>query len=172
MKSLSYIITIIAISTNLVIAQKANTEISVINFIKELKDRNQIENNPLILLNGDSVNIDSLAAKLNLFPNPNDAVFMYFDKNDEQAVTLYGNRARSGVIIIEIDEEDKEVNKKNKFSNVLILLDGKVISHEELGQINEDSIESIEVFKDKEIVRYYTKEEKEGVIIITTKKKK
>jgi len=97
---------------------------------------------------------------------------MYFDKNDEQAVTLYGNRARRGVIIIEIDEEDKEVNKKNKFSNVLILLDGKVISHEELGQINEDSIESIEVFKDKEIVKYYTKEEKEGVIIITTKKKK
>jgi len=99
-------------------------------------------------------------------------VFKYFDKNDEEAVTLYGNRARRGVIIIEIDEEDKEANKKNKFSNVLILLDGKVISHEELGQINEDSVESIEVFKDKEIVRYYTKEEKEGVIIITTKKKK
>ena len=99
-------------------------------------------------------------------------MFKYFDKNDEEEVTLYGNKARRGVIITEIDEEDKETNKKNKFSNVLILLDGKVISHEELGQINEDSIESFEVFKDKEIVRYYTKEEKEGVIIITTKKKK
>jgi TonB-dependent SusC/RagA subfamily outer membrane receptor len=52
----------------------------------------------------------------------------------------------------------------------LILVEGKVISVEEMQRINPDEIESINVLKDKSAIQKYGTKGKNGVILITMKK--
>lgn len=54
----------------------------------------------------------------------------------------------------------------------LILLDGKKISMEELRVLQPEVIENITVFSEKEAVKKYGEEAKNGVIVMTAKKKR
>jgi hypothetical protein len=54
----------------------------------------------------------------------------------------------------------------------LILLDGKKISIEELRVLQPEVIENITVFSEKEAVKKYGEEAKNGVIVMTAKKKR
>ena len=53
--------------------------------------------------------------------------------------------------------------------NVLIVVDGKKITKDDLKTINPDDIHSIEVLKDKSATKIYGEKGKNGVIIVTTK---
>lgn len=61
----------------------------------------------------------------------------------------------------------------NREPNVLIFLDGKQIEKEDFMKIKPETIESVNVIKDKTAMKKYgnSAEEKDGVIIITLKKK-
>ena len=52
----------------------------------------------------------------------------------------------------------------------LILVDGKEVSYDELGKIKSESIDHMEVLKDKSAIEKYGEKAKDGVILITTKK--
>jgi len=52
----------------------------------------------------------------------------------------------------------------------LILVDGKEVSYDELGKIKGESIDHMDVLKDKSAIEKYGEKAKGGVILITTKK--
>ena len=52
----------------------------------------------------------------------------------------------------------------------LILVDGKEVSYDELGKIKSESIDHMDVLKDKSAIEKYGEKAKDGVILITTKK--
>ena len=52
----------------------------------------------------------------------------------------------------------------------LILVDGKEVSYDELGKIKGESIDHMDVLKDKSAIEKYGEKAKDGVILITTKK--
>ena len=52
----------------------------------------------------------------------------------------------------------------------LILVDGKEVSYDELGKIKSESIDHMDVLKDKSAIEKYGEKAKGGVILITTKK--
>jgi hypothetical protein len=54
--------------------------------------------------------------------------------------------------------------------NTVFIIDGKASSRAEAEKISPDRIESVNVIKDKEAMKQYSAQDKEGVIIITTKK--
>ncbi len=55
--------------------------------------------------------------------------------------------------------------------NPLVIVDGKKITHDEFQEIKSENIESVSVLKNKSAVDVYGEEGKDGVILITTKKK-
>ena len=52
----------------------------------------------------------------------------------------------------------------------VIYVDGKEVSHDELGKIKSESVDHIDVLKDKAAIEKYGEKAKNGVILITTKK--
>ncbi|MEJ7693396.1 M56 family metallopeptidase [Daejeonella sp.] len=109
----------------------------------------------------------------------------------EGAIRQYGTEAKNGVVEIRTkaagieksSESLKEVtvvgyaqNQNQKITlgditNQLIFLDGKEITKEMLDDLQVTSIGSVEVFKGASAVTKYGEKAKDGVIVITTKKK-
>jgi TonB-dependent SusC/RagA subfamily outer membrane receptor len=55
--------------------------------------------------------------------------------------------------------------------NPLFIVDGKIVSKKEFNQLSPDNIENLSVLKNKSAIQMYGEQAKNGVIIITTKKK-
>ncbi len=107
------------------------------------------------------------------------------DKNALDEVTVVGynkddQHETSKTTTVVIDKTTGTVKKENKASavvfnkdakNITIIIDGKKSSGEALSKLDPNKIESISVLKDKSATEPYGEEAKDGVIIVTTKKK-
>jgi beta-lactamase regulating signal transducer with metallopeptidase domain len=90
-----------------------------------------------------------------------DRLIIVRTKSYERKVKRLG--ATTGSVVI--------TNKQSSIpDNVLYLIDGKTSTKEELKNIDPSQIESISVIKDKEEAKKYSKEDHDGIIVITTKK--
>lgn len=83
------------------------------------------------------------------------------------------------VVLLRRDTIQKDLNisirsngKTSPESNPIIYLDGKKVPFETLSEISPESIESIDVLKDKSATEKYGDEGENGVILITSKEKK
>ena len=119
----------------------------------------------------------------------------------KKAIKKYGKKAKKGAVIITTgkpgssklyfhrnDDHDNsiiEIDRKSLINfnddstivikdatNPLILVDGKEVPSMEVHKINPDNIESVNVLKGENSTKIYGEKGKNGVIIITTKKKK
>ena len=79
----------------------------------------------------------------------------------EKAIEKYGADGKNGVIIV--------VTKLVNENSPLYFLNGKKISKAEMTNLDANSIDSINVLKDKMAVEKYGEEGKNGVILIITK---
>lgn len=69
-----------------------------------------------------------------------------------------------------VETSNEKISRgQSSIDDVLFLINGKEISREELDLINPDDIESITVYKDKEIIKKYGAEDKTGVVLIRMK---
>lgn len=112
-----------------------------------------------------------------------DIIFIKKDKDGKQSKdTIWLKKEKNKVNWTSDKDEDVEVifvEKKDKKVHVftgkdespLILLNGKEITKEEMDAINPDTIESVNVLKGTQAIEKHGKKAKDGVIIITTKKK-
>ncbi|WP_162097979.1 M56 family metallopeptidase [Marinilabilia salmonicolor] len=83
------------------------------------------------------------------------------------------------VVLLKRDTVQKDLSisirsngKTTPENNPIIFLDGKKVPFETLSEISPESIEAIEVLKDKSATEKYGDEGKNGVILITSKEKK
>jgi TonB family protein len=103
---------------------------------------------------------------------------------DQSAVKKYGEAAKNGVVEITLKKNwFNGTYKSDTTKNVirirgnngenppLILLDGEVIDKKQMEAVKPDNIESISVLKDKSATALYGEKGKDGVILITSKKK-
>ncbi|MFK8375796.1 hypothetical protein [Capnocytophaga canimorsus] len=100
---------------------------------------------------------------------------------DEKAIETYGEKAKYGVIIVttKMKNAPTSENKQNistitdssvSVDETLVIMDGKVISHEELQAYDPNKILLVEVLKDQKSLEKYGAKDKKGVILVTTKK--
>lgn len=94
-------------------------------------------------------------------------------------VTVGGYRGNGDNEIVVVNSKKQlEKNRKGNFipnlaeTNILIILDGKEITKEQMDAISPNDIEAISVLKDKSAIEAYGEKGKDGVIIITSKVKK
>ena len=114
---------------------------------------------PLIVIDGEIV-FQEVMAKLD-----QETIQSIDVLKDKSATALYGDKGKDGVLII------KTKARGLKESNPLIVLDGKIISQQEMDNLSPHTIESLNVLKGKTATDLYQEKGKDGVIIITTKNK-
>ncbi len=90
----------------------------------------------------------------------------------EEAVRLFGKRGANGVIAITLKDSVKLPDNYVFDDHVPVyVVDGKVVSPENMGAVTPDRIESISVHTKDDVARSYgEKGKKNGVIVITLKK--
>ncbi|ATA91700.1 hypothetical protein CGC56_05635 [Capnocytophaga canimorsus] len=100
---------------------------------------------------------------------------------DEKAIEIYGEKAKYGVVIVttKMKNAPTSENKQNistitdssvSVDETLVVMDGKVISHEELQAYDPNKILLVEVLKDQKSLEKYGAKDKKAVILVTTKK--
>lgn len=114
-----------------------------------------VKDEPLnFIVDGISVkNIDNL--------NPDSIESVNVMKTDRLVVVRTKSFARK--------QAESSVNNSQLQESALYILDGRRVTKSEVDKVSTDKIEKVEVIKDKEMVRKYGEEGKNGVIIITTK---
>jgi TonB-dependent SusC/RagA subfamily outer membrane receptor len=126
---------------------------------------------PLIVIDGKVSNVDINS----IDPNTIEKVEVLKDKS---ATAVYGDKGKDGVILITTKKEMAPppppppppftIKGKNG-EKPLIVIDGKV-SNVDPNSIDPNTIEKVEVLKDKSATAVYGDKGKDGVVLITTKK--
>lgn len=142
------------------------------------------ENPPLVIFDGKEINNNEMNA---ISPNDIESIQVLKDKT---ATITYGEKGKNGVILITSknkdffktehgesisiltveDQKPDRTSISNTGKTPLYILDGKEITAEQMKAVSTNTIESIEVLKDKSATEKYGKKGKNGVIIITLKK--
>ena len=137
----------------------------LVEYIRELGDSGELPGyTPLILLNDKLYrpNIELKEAPLNLRRIDIEELQVM---DQVEAIQTYGKEGQKGVLIINTKEY-----LANKPKVVIILLDGKKISQNELKNIDTAQIASINRVTKKEDIKKYTNEKCDSLILITLKK--
>jgi TonB-dependent SusC/RagA subfamily outer membrane receptor len=115
---------------------------------------------PLYIVDGQEVSsMDHL--------NPDDIESISVLK-DKSATSIYGEKGKTGVVIIKTKKLDSKLEFKGVESPLFIVDDQEVTS---VNHLNPEDIESISVLKDGSATSGYGEKGKNGVIVITMKKK-
>lgn len=109
-----------------------------------------------------------------------DPPFVFFVFDNQSKAILFIGRYIKPTNGDEIEKEEGKHNlekrKQEKFSTdklgngILIVVNNKIVSQDELQTIHPDDIESMNVYKDKKEISNYSSKNYDGVIIITLKK--
>jgi len=139
-------------------------------------------NPKLVVLNGSFLSPNEAKSTFNNARVRN-AEIQILAANNSDAISKYGERARDRVIVIDnaiIEKMEPKLFKSLSLDGTrvdpLIVIDGTILSDREdknfLKTLDPNTIESINVLKDKSATSLYGEKGKYGVIQITTKKKK
>jgi len=148
----------------------------LIDYIKDLENQGKVTDKPMVVIDGLAFGYENL--KVNKIPLSKNDIFKidYLSKDSEVVKQIYGERGTGGVLLILTKKSQERLQEKSTKtiddSKVLFLVGDQQITQEELQKIDPNDIESIEVIKENESVRYYTSEDYDGVVIITMKKDK
>jgi len=140
---------------------------------------NRLKKKPLYIID-DVIQDENFDPRKDLVPDQIKSIDVL---KDEKAKIIYGSKGVNGVVLIHTKaaktlEAEKDTSKRKMetphyFPETapLFILDGKEIEEEEFKKLDVNSIELINVFKDKSAVGKYGDKGKNGVVEITTKKK-
>jgi hypothetical protein len=141
----------------------------LINTINESFKSGKIQKKPIIVVDGKPYRYDYELKSKKLQLSKNDIRRIDILEKDV-GIEMYGDYAENGVIILSTQSNYSNDSKSFSDSKVLILLEDKEISKDEMEKISPRDIISIDVIKDKEIIKKYTSEAYDGVIVIHIKK--
>lgn len=123
---------------------------------------------PMVLLDGKRISKEQMKSI-----NPEHIKEITVYKGDE-AVKLYGEKARDGVILItkktpEEQRKQPEVVSDPMPENALFILNGEKVRKDKVDKLRPEEIKKVDVLKGEKAVEAYGDEGKNGVIKITTK---
>ncbi len=141
----------------------------LINYIDELQKENKVLKYPLVIVDGKPYRHD-VELSSNKLPISKKDITYIRSLDWKSAKNIYGGAAKDGAIIIStrpIKEQIKELISANE--KMLFLLNGKRVAVSDINDLNFDFIREIEIVKNKEMIKKYTSEDYDGVIILQLK---
>ena len=162
------LLTFSGFSQDYLLADENSDKTMIADFIEKSIAEKKLKKNPVIVVN-ERVLKDNELDKLNFYKS-DILEFSLIAMDNPQMVDIYGEQSLNGVLLIETKPFQEKAAKSISDSKVLFLLNDKPITQAELEKINPDTIESVDVIKDKKEIAKYTTDEYDGVIIIKLKK--
>lgn len=124
--------------------------------------KNGIRETPLFIIDG------SIVEKIDIKPEDITSVSVLKDKS---AIALYGEKGKNGVVFITTKKNTSiKWNDSPGTPNPIYMIDDKEVSKEIIDAIKPESIESVNVLKDKSATAIYGEKGKNGVVVIKLKK--
>ena len=149
-----------------------NNNDSIAQYISNIENENKITDSPLLVIDGFAIDYVDYKNKNRPLSKSDIKQIDYLPKDSKTAINIYGDRAKGGVILITTNNIQEKSTKTIDDSKVLFLVGDRKITKKELEKINPDDIESIEVIKEAAAVKKITKDNYDGVVIITMKEGK
>ena len=162
------LLTFSGFSQDYLLADENSDKTMIADFIEKSIAEKKLKKNPVIVVN-ERVLKDNELDKLNFYKS-DILEFSLVAMDNPQMVDIYGEQSLNGVLLIETKPFQEKAAKSISDSKVLFLLNDKPITQAELEKINPDTIESVDVIKDKTEIAKYTTNEYNGVVIIKLKK--
>ena len=162
------LLTLSGFSQDYLLADENSDKTMIADFIEKSIAEKKLKKNPVIVVN-ERVLKDNELDKLNFYKS-DILEFSLIAMDNPQMVDIYGEQSLNGVLLIETKPFQEKAAKSISDSKVLFLLNDKPITRAELEKINHDTIESVDVIKDKKEIAKYTTDEYDGVVIIKLKK--
>ena len=162
------LLTFSGFSQDYLLADENSDKTMIADFIEKSIAEKKLKKNPVIVVN-ERVLKDNELDKLNFYKS-DILEFSLVAMDNPQMVDIYGEQSLNGVLLIETKPFQEKAAKSISDSKVLFLLNDKPITQAELEKINPETIESVDVIKDKKEIAKYTTDEYDGVIIIKLKK--
>jgi hypothetical protein len=157
-------------STKKATTDKTNDTDYIAQYISEIESQDKISNSPLIVIDGFAIDYADYKEESHHLSKSNIKQIDFLSKDSKTAINIYGERARGGVLLITTKNIQEKSAKTIDDSKVLFLLGDKQITQEELEKLDPNDIESIDVIKNTDDIKKYTKEDYDGVVIINMKK--
>ncbi|WNH13037.1 hypothetical protein [Thalassobellus suaedae] len=162
------LLTFSGFSQDYLLADENSDKTMIADFIEKSIAEKKLKKNPVIVVNERVLKDDELD-KLNFYKS-DILEFSLVAMDNTQMVEIYGEQSLNGVLLIETKPFQEKAAKSISDSKVLFLINDKQITQAELKKINPDTIESLNVIKDKKEIAKYTTDEYDGVVIIKLKK--
>jgi len=162
------LLTFSGFSQDYFLADENSNKTMIADFIEKSIVEKKMRKNPVIVVNERVLNENELD-KLNFYKS-DILEFNLIAMNNPQMVDIYGEQSLNGVLLIETKPFQERASRSISESKVLILLDDKQITQAELEKINPDTIESVDVIKDKKEIAKYATDKYDGIVIIKLKK--
>lgn len=145
----------------------------LVDILKEEKRNGKLSHKPIVVVDGVPFRYDYELKNqpLNLYKTDIDRIEVI---NRKAGISLYGNYAKDGVAVITTNSV-KEKSKKSlgRISGdykILFILNDKIVGENVIETLDPNTIDSMDVIKNKEAISKYTSEDYDGVIIIRQKK--
>ncbi|WP_242133010.1 hypothetical protein [Aestuariivivens marinum] len=162
------LLTFSGFSQDYLLSDENSDKTMIADFIEKSIAEKKLKQNPVIVVN-ERVLKENELDKLNFYKS-DILEFSLVAMDNPQMVDIYGEQSLNGVLLIETKPFQEKAAKSISDSKVLFLINDKPITQAELEKINPETIESVDVIKDKKEIAKYTTDEYDGVVIIKQKK--
>ncbi|NBC58268.1 MAG: hypothetical protein GVY05_08305 [Bacteroidetes bacterium] len=166
------LISLTAISQEYVLRDENQTDKTYIQqFIQQSIAQDMLKENPLVIVDDKVVTHSKKVVQLDFFKS--DIMEISFKpKNQSEWIKKYGAQAVNGVIEISTRPfYAKPINTVKGYAeeNILFMVDGKVVSQEDIHDLQPNDIDNIEVVKNKILIKKETSKDYDGIIKIRLK---
>jgi len=143
----------------------------LIDYIEELKQKNEAGDKPLIVVDGKPLryDIELKSSKLGL-KKSNIEKLDVMSKSSSNGKCIWGDYANDGVVLVTTNLVKNTNSKDLDASKVIYIVEGKRVEKKEAENLTQDAIETIQVIKPKSKIQLFNGDKFDGVVIINMKK--
>lgn len=142
------------------------TKTALINYIEQAKQDGKVAENPIVVLDEKLIlDVASLKKDQTFYKE-----LRIINKGNKGMVEIYGDKAINGVIMLESLPKNPEGQKSEiPESDIVILLNKKEITKEQLEKIDPNLVQEVHVIKTKEEIAKHTDKTCDAVLLIRLK---
>jgi len=126
---------------------------------------------PLIVVDGKPLryDIELKTSKLD-FKKSNIEGIDFMSKNSNNGKCIWGDYANDGTVLVTTNLVKNTNSKDIDASNAIYIVEGKRVKKEDLKNLDQDAIETIQVIKPKRGIHLFNGDKFDGVVIVNMKK--
>jgi len=147
--------------------QKKADKTYLANFIESIKLYNSLTENPVLIVDGNTVEYETMNDGWFLLLEEDISTIKYLGK--QSAEKKYGEKGKNGVVLLTTVLHERRIENTKLDKKTLYILDGEIISLEEYKNIKQSEVIGIATITEQSVIKEFTSENYDELINVTTK---